>query len=152
MKTLASEPQSIANPRTWIGRIRSLVSRDRARREISHSDPQEMERIARELSLSPSDFYTIAARNNKNTGKLLTHRLSHLELPKSDLPGADGKVLRDLQRVCANCSSTAQCARDLAKQSSIPDFPDYCPNDQTLRAIKQAATLRKIDSARQDEH
>lgn len=148
MKASISESQSIADPRMWVGRIRNFVARSRARREISLSDPQEIERIAHELSLSPSEFYSIAAKNNKNTGELLSHRLSHLGLSEPDLVDQDGKVLRDLHRVCANCSSTAQCARDFASQTSIPDFPDYCPNDQTLRAVKQAATLRKVEPAR----
>lgn len=109
---------------------------------------RELQSVARELSMSPSEFYALAARNNQNSSELLDYRLSHLELSKSEIANRHGKVLQDLQRVCANCNSTAECARDFAKKSTIPDFPDYCPNDQTLRAIKQQSTLRRIESNR----
>ena len=42
------------------------------------------------------------------------------------------RTFQDLQRVCAMCESHRRCARDLARDSAIPAWKDYCPNAATL--------------------
>lgn len=114
------------------GRLKGVMDR---RNELQRLDQREIEVIARELNLSGTE---LAALILKPSGSLrsLSKRLSHVGLAEDDLEASHGDVLRDLRRVCSQCSSKARCARDLnhARQATPAK---YCPNEQTLRALAQ---------------
>ncbi|WP_426441156.1 hypothetical protein [Bradyrhizobium genosp. P] len=101
--------------------------------EMQQLDSGEMETIARELNLSRAE---LAALTLKPSGSLqsLSGRLSHAGLAEDDLAASHGDVLRDLQRVCSQCSSTARCTRDLNHERRA-NPAQHCPNEQTLRAL-----------------
>lgn len=114
-------------------RLKGVMDR---RNELQRLDQREIEVIARELNLSKAE---LAALILKPSGSLqsLSRRLSHAGLAEDDLEASHGDVLRDLRRVCSQCSSKARCARDLnhARQATPAK---YCPNEQTLRALAEA--------------
>lgn len=113
-------------------RLKGVMDR---RSELQRLDQRDMEVIARELNLSRTEF---AALILKPSGSLqsLSRRLSHAGLAEADVDGSHGDVLRDLRRVCSQCSSTARCARDLNHERQATPAK-YCPNEQTLRALAQ---------------
>lgn len=111
-------------------RLKGVMDR---RNELQRLDQREIEVIARELNLSRTE---LAALILKPSGSLqsLSRRLSHAGLAEDDLDASHGDVLRDLRRVCAQCSSKARCARDLNRDRQATPAK-YCPNEQTLRAL-----------------
>lgn len=116
-----------------LGRLKGVMDR---RNELQRLDQREIEVIARELNLSRTE---LAALILKPSGSLqsLSRRLSHAGLAEDHVEEFHGDVLRDLRRVCSQCSSKARCARDLnhARQATPAK---YCPNEQTLRALAEA--------------
>jgi hypothetical protein len=104
-----------------------------SRNELQRLDPREIEVIAGELNLSRTE---LAALILKPSGSLqsLSRRLSHAGLAEDEVEASHGDVLRDLRRVCCQCSSKARCARDLNHERQASPAK-YCPNEQTLRAL-----------------
>jgi hypothetical protein len=45
-------------------------------------------------------------------------------------------VMWDLQQLCTLCDSKKRCARDLATNPHAPAWRGYCPNEDTLTALK----------------
>lgn len=113
-----------------LGRLKGVMAR---RNELQRLDSREMEAIARELNLSKAEFATLIFKPS-GTLQSLSRRLSHAGLAEHDLEASHGDVLRDLRRVCSQCSSTARCARDLEHERRA-NPAKYCPNEQTLRAL-----------------
>lgn len=106
------------------------------------TDPETAAEIARDLSLTVSELYSLAAREGETPGLLLDKRLESLGLQKDRLAKAHPKVLRDLQRVCGGCASATTCAKDFARVNGVADVPNYCPNEQTLQALSQEDSLK----------
>lgn len=121
---------------TLFGNLRDRLKGAMDRRnELLRLDQRDIEVIARELNLSKTE---LAALILKPSGSLqsLSRRLSHAGLAEDDLEASHGDVLRDLRRVCSQCSSRARCARDLEREREATPAK-YCPNEQTLRALAQ---------------
>ena len=43
--------------------------------------------------------------------------------------------MRDLERVCALCEHKRQCAHELSAGKAAEDYPEFCPNADTLSAL-----------------
>jgi hypothetical protein len=113
-----------------IDRARSTVSRWR---ELSRLDLREIEVVARELNLSPAELVTLMTTSSESLGSL-DKRLSYAGLPQEALAESHPAELRDMRRICGQCTSKARCARDLRrKRMATPS--KYCPNEPTLRAL-----------------
>lgn len=102
-----------------------------------HADPQVIGEIARDINLSVSELYSLAAKEPDQPGGLLDKRLNSIGLRSEEFAKSHPEVLRDLERVCGHCTSTATCASDFARANGLADIPKYCPNEQTLQAILQ---------------
>jgi hypothetical protein len=102
-----------------------------------HTDPQVIGEIARDINLSVSELYSLAAKEADQLGGLLDKRLTSIGLRSEELARSHPEVLRDLQRVCGRCTSSVTCANDFARSDGLSDIPKYCPNEQTLQAILQ---------------
>lgn len=105
--------------------------------QASHTDPQVIGEIARDINLSVAELYSLAAKEADQPGGLLDKRLSHIGFQSEELAKSHPEVLRDLQRVCGRCTSSVTCANDFARADGLSDIPKYCPNEQTLQAIVQ---------------
>ncbi|MBV5269576.1 MAG: hypothetical protein JZU55_06290, partial [Afipia sp.] len=101
------------------------------------ADPQVIGEIARDINLSVSELYSLAAKEPDQPGGLLDKRLNSIGLRSEEFAKSHPEVLRDLERVCGRCTSTATCASDFARANGLADIPKYCPNEQTLQAILQ---------------
>jgi hypothetical protein len=112
------------------------------------TDPEISGEIARDLSLTVSELYSLAAREAAIPGLLLDKRLKSAGIRKDELAKVHPKVLRDLQRVCGGCASATTCARDFIRANGVDDIPKYCPNEQTLQALSQEASLKEESGAR----
>jgi hypothetical protein len=100
--------------------------------ELASCDPSEVARIAEDLGVSATDLRFLAA-SDKGVADLLTRRLQALWV---DPTTVDPAVMRDLQLHCARCESKQLCAHELEDKPPIQSWPIYCPNEQTIEAIK----------------
>jgi len=94
----------------------------------------EIERIARDVCMTPAELRAVAKRGPE-AADLLLERMAALDLDPVEVAQVGPQTFRDLQRACALCESKRRCARELAHDSSAPQWQDYCPNAQTLMAL-----------------
>jgi len=111
----------------------------RARLDELQNCGTELGHIARDVGLSTSDLYTIAAKR-PGAADQLKQRLEALDMDRTALPHTDLLVVRDLERVCALCGEKRRCERDLARHPDDPIWQTYCPNAHTLHALGDTST------------
>jgi hypothetical protein len=95
----------------------------------------EAEQVARDLNMSMSELRTLCARDGASP-ELLQRRLSQLDLDKNDIKRAYPGVLRDLEKTCALCASSAKCGREFKRNADPKGWTDYCPNAPTLQDLQ----------------
>ena len=107
---------------------------------MSNLDVGRVQAIARDLNLSVSELSALAAAT-PSSQESLRKRPMHAGLSEDALAVSNCDVLRDLQRVCSQCTSKTRCAADLRRgRRATPS--KYCPNEQTLRALSLEANKR----------
>jgi hypothetical protein len=97
-----------------------------------------LEHIARDVGLSSSDLYAMAAKP-PDAADQHKQRLAALDIDRAAVLRRHPRVARDLERVCSLCGQKRRCERDLASHPNDPVWRTYCPNTQTLDALKAAA-------------
>jgi hypothetical protein len=112
----------------WMGCSRSLD-------DLRRLGPQEVERFAHDVGVAGSDLRPLAGKW-PNSAELLSRRLTSLGFDETELGLSRPGVLRDLQRVCTLCATKGRCEHDFAYRPSDPSWQAYCPNSQTLVALK----------------
>ena len=100
-------------------------------------DRQELESIAHELNMSPAELGALVLMSSDSL-ESLSRRLSHADISEARLAASQPEVLRDLRRVCSQCTSKARCARDLKRERRATPS-QYCPNEHTLQALVREA-------------
>lgn len=96
---------------------------------------QMMENMAQDLGLSPAEIRALAAKGT-NAAKELPCLLEALRINIQTLAEQEPLVLRDLQRVCTLCDHKRECDRDIAAGALAMHYQSYCPNADTVRALK----------------
>jgi hypothetical protein len=96
----------------------------------------DVEFIARDVGLSPTELRVIAAKRPDATN-LLHERLAVLGVDLDRLSRSSPEVLRDLERVCTVCDSKRRCVHDLTNAPEHPRWRDYCHNVPTLDALRE---------------
>jgi hypothetical protein len=104
--------------------------------EAALMDREEVARIAGDLNLSVSELRTLCERDG-GTPKRLQQRLSQLHLDSNEIKREHPGVLRDLEKVCALCTSEARCSRDFEQHAAPTAWTQYCPNSTTLEDLQQ---------------
>jgi hypothetical protein len=108
---------------------------DWARDSVDDCANYEIERMAREVGLSPRELRRMS-KLKPDAAKLVMQRMAALHLNSETLTKADPSTMRDLQRLCSNCTSKRRCQRDLARRPDDPVWRQYCPNEGTLEALQ----------------
>jgi hypothetical protein len=130
------QPESIYSWRTIVQAFACAWSNWRERRRelarFDHVDGTEVSDVARELGLSAAELRTLVSRG-KNSAELLQRRLQVLSIAPSRIEPA---VMRDLQRCCSQCHDKPLCAHELEDKPKEANWPSYCPNEQTIQALR----------------
>lgn len=113
--------------------VRKLSSRFVQSGELKRLDADEVTRIARDFGMSVPDLHALES-SGAHVRELLAKRLAGLELSEVALKEEHFAEFADLNRVCAGCASTRKCASDFQKQR--PGHSEYCPNTDTLEALR----------------
>jgi hypothetical protein len=108
---------------------------DWARYHIDDCASYEIERMARDVGLSPGELRRMS-KLKPDAAKLVMERLAALHLNPETLTKTDPATMLDLQRLCTNCASKRRCQRDLARRPDDPVWRQYCPNEGTLKALQ----------------
>jgi hypothetical protein len=122
------------SPFEAIWRVLSDWVRGPSASEVSCCGEVEIERIARDVRMTPAELRAVAKRGPK-AANLLLRRMAALDLDPAEVSQVGPQTFRDLQRVCSLCESKRRCVRDLAHDPTMPQWQDYCPNAQTLMAL-----------------
>ncbi len=145
MTTQISNQNTTGSARKPSGLLHSLTdawTRYRKRRaaiaELQALGHNELERMVQDAGVTFGDLLLLA-RQNGDSASLLYRRLENAGI---DFRKLDQAVLRDMQRCCTLCESKSQCAHELEdhpkEHAKAANWPDYCPNRQTLEALGAA--------------
>src|SRR5215213_2478037 len=99
--------------------------------------------LARDVGVSASELRTIAAKWPDNVG-LLSRRIAEIGLDTGQIISAEPQVMRDLQRACTQCAQHRRCVRDLDRDGTDRQWRQYCPNVQTLDALRSEERDRRL--------
>jgi hypothetical protein len=129
---VASTFGSIAEAfRGWV-RQRRLINE--CRRRFDGCDSYEIDRIAKDVGLSPGELRQMA-KLRPDAAKLLLDRMAAQHLDAQAIDKSDPSTMRDMQRLCSSCAAKKRCQRDLITDRDNPVWRQYCPNSGTLGAL-----------------
>ncbi|MEW6768006.1 MAG: hypothetical protein AB1342_08240 [Pseudomonadota bacterium] len=131
-KNMASSAFALKDTVAW---LKATAARLFAARETDQLCESELERIAGDLGVSPSELRANAATNG-GWRRLLDERVRQFGLDKAALEENFPRVVRDLERTCGRCGSAARCENDF-KRSGLEAISSYCPNTHTLEALAE---------------
>jgi hypothetical protein len=94
-----------------------------------------VERIATEAGVSVNDLYELT-RHGPDSAELLSRRLRALDLDPALIAHEQPQDFRDMQRLCSLCESKGRCERDLSLNPENSIWSYYCPNAETIRALR----------------
>lgn len=107
------------------------------RREIAETcecDSGELSRIAHDLGVTPDELDTLV-RQGAHASDELPRMLQALGIDEATLARTQPLVLRDMERVCAQCAHKRQCDRDLAAGTAAQNYEEYCGNALTIDSL-----------------
>jgi hypothetical protein len=110
------------------------------RRELSElmefaADPGELERVARELNVTPADLEVLVRRGSHGANEL-PYTLTALGIDEAALRRAEPTLLRDMERVCSFCTHKRQCHQELAAGTVATNYVEYCENADTIDMVR----------------
>lgn len=112
-------------------------------REVRQLDSQEIDAVARDLNISPTDLVSLMFTSSDSL-ESLNKRLAYEGLSQEGLTVSHPDELRDLRRVCSLCIEKARCARDIRhKRMATP--AKYCPNELTLRYLAREVRHERLE-------
>jgi hypothetical protein len=110
------------------------------RRELNEliefaADPGELERVARELNVTPADLERLMLQGSRGENEL-PYTLTALGIDETALRRAQPVLLRDMERVCSFCTHKRQCHEELAAGTAATNYVEYCENADTIDTLR----------------
>ena len=99
------------------------------------ADPGELERVARELNVAPTDLEMLVRKGSQGANEL-SDTLTALGIDETALLRAEPALLRDMERVCSFCTHKRRCHQELAAGSAATNYVEYCENADTMDALR----------------
>jgi hypothetical protein len=112
--------------------------------EVEGLSDSERSRVAQDLNLNGTELRTLAGKW-PDSADLLSQRLVALQLDEPAIARTEPAVLRDMERVCSNCSEKSHCSHDIDANPTSSEWRTYCPNVETLDALEAERALRRLD-------
>ncbi len=106
------------------------------RRELNElmeyvADPGELERVSRELNVTPVDLEMLVRQGSQGANEL-PYTLTALGIDETALWRAEPALLRDMERVCSFCAHKRRCHQELAAGTAATNYVEYCENADTM--------------------
>ena len=110
------------------------------RRELNElmefaADPGELERVARELHVTPADLQMLVRQGSQGANEL-PYTLTALDIDEAALRRAEPALLRDMERVCSFCRHKRLCHQELAGGTAATNYVEYCENADTIDMLR----------------
>jgi hypothetical protein len=109
--------------------------------ELNNFDPDERDRVARDVGADSAALQALAGKWPERTD-LLSRRIEALKLDADEIARLHPPVANDLKKLCWMCASKRRCERDLATDPDNPIWREYCPNATTLTALQAERGVR----------
>ena len=128
-------------PCSFITRVIDLFSDWlKQRRELNElmeysADPGELERVARELNVTPADLQMLVRQGSQGANEL-SYTLTALGIDETALFRAEPALLRDMERVCSFCTHKRRCREELAAGTAATNYVEYCENSDTIDILR----------------
>lgn len=110
------------------------------RRELNElmefaADPGELERVARELNVTPADLEMLVRQGSQSANEL-SYTLTALGIDETALRSAEPALLRDMEFVCSFCTHKRRCHQELAAGTAAMNYVEYCENSDTIDVLR----------------
>jgi hypothetical protein len=99
------------------------------------TDPGELERVARELNVTPADLERLV-RQSLHDANELPYTLTALGIDEAALRRAEPAILRDMERVCSFCTHKRRCHQELAAGTAATNYVEYCDNADSIDTLR----------------
>ena len=99
------------------------------------ADPGELERVARELNVTPADLQMLVRQGSQSANEL-SYTLTALGIDETALFRAEPALLRDMERVCSFCTHKRRCHQELAAGTAATNYVEYCENSDTMDTLR----------------
>ena len=114
----------------WRRAMRNL----RSKTELAALPREDLRAIAHDVGMSESELRSLGC-GHPGHSQLMPERMRQLGVDPDFVAKAHAATYRDMARVCANCGSWRQCARDLEKGDVQTGMDGYCGNAPTIDAF-----------------
>jgi len=98
-------------------------------------DPGELERVARELNVTPVDLERLMLQVSQGENEL-PYTLTALGIDEAALRRAQPVLLRDMERICSFCTHKRQCHEQLAAGTAATNYVEYCENADAIDTLR----------------
>jgi Family of unknown function (DUF6455) len=95
----------------------------------------ETDRVARDAGVGVGDLRVLAGKW-PDAAHLADRRMATLGLDAAQVGAMQPAVMRDVQRVCSLCANKRVCEHDLDRSPADAAWREYCPNVDTLDALR----------------
>jgi hypothetical protein len=102
--------------------------------ELQVCSENDLHQIAQDVGVSERELLRLAVSHH-GPSELMPQRLEQLHLDPAYVKRVHPATYQDLQRVCACCTASGRCARDLADGDVETGMRDYCLNALTIDAL-----------------
>lgn len=120
---------------TLSGLIETWLTRSAKLRELEALGRDGRDALARDLRVPVAALDQIA-RRDPTAGAGLEPLMLQLSLDPAKVAGEHAATVRDLQEVCSGCDVARRCGRALQTGDAALTFGEFCPNAQTLQALR----------------
>jgi hypothetical protein len=103
--------------------------------EFAAADPGELERVARELNVTPADLERLVRQGSQGANEL-PYTLTALGIDETALWRAEPALLRDMERICSFCTHKRRCHEELAAGTAATNYVEYCENADTIDTLR----------------
>jgi Family of unknown function (DUF6455) len=115
----------------WVNRYREVLGRTN---DLGQCSRDEVMQIAKDLGVSANELRELVAKG-PHAADLVQKMLVALNVDPKAIAKSNPLVMRDLQRLCINCTDKKRCADELNKGTATAHFHEFCPNALTLDAL-----------------
>jgi hypothetical protein len=138
-RTMFAPPDIVPGP-SLLSRVRTRVSQWRNHLDLALDlkdlDPAQARRVLEARGVIQGEFWQLPAAARVSV-LLLSHLMRVIGLSPERIRQQRPTVMQDLERVCASCGDRVRCERDLEQGHSRTTYRTFCPNADTLDALRR---------------
>ena len=136
--------QMLTSIADWVNRYREVLGRTN---DLGQCSRDEVMQIAKDLGVSAFELRELVAKG-PHAADLVQKMLVALNVDPKAIANSNPLVMRDLQRLCINCTDKKRCAGELKTGTAAEHFHEFCPNAMTLDVLFEQKLERRLDHRR----